>query len=78
METQPLEEAEFLWISQGWQEAAQGVIGKRTELCCRGEVQEDPTRHLASLGLAFSPAHMIVTWTMDFHCIRVVLEAMPT
>lgn len=29
MEAQPLEEAEFLWISQGWQEAAQGVIGKR-------------------------------------------------
>lgn len=31
MVVQPFEE-----ISQGPQEAAQGVIGKRTELCCQG------------------------------------------
>lgn len=55
MEAQPFEEAEFPWISQGRQEAAQGMIGKRTE-----EVQEGPTRHLASLGLTFGPAHVIV------------------
>jgi hypothetical protein len=64
MVAQPFEEAESPWISQGLQEAAQGVIGKRIEpWSCAvklGEVQGDPTRGLASLGLAFSSAPEIV------------------
>ena len=48
MVAQPFEEAESPWISQGLQEAAQGVGWG------------DPTRGLASLGLAFSSAPEIV------------------